>query len=226
MPMMSAIEQAFCRSVPWSAFTRRVAFPWAFDTTALQGAVLELGTGSGANAVALLGRYPKIRLTATDVDPAMLAAARKRMGRFGDRVDVQEADATALPFPDASFDAVVSLIMLHHVIDWESALGEAARVLRPGGMFAGYDLVVSRPARLLHRLDRSPYRLATASELHDRLAELAFTDIRVKHGLRGLVATFSARRPTLVGERTDARFDEGHALSDGSVHEVQHEIAS
>lgn len=226
MPMMSTIEQAVCRSVPWRAFTRRVAFPWALGTAQLKGAVLELGTGSGANAVALLDRYPEIWLTATDVDPAMLAAAGKRMARFGDRVNVQEADATAVPFPDASFDAVVSLIMLHHVIDWESALGEASRLLRPGGMFAGYDLVVSRPARLLHRLDRSPYRLATASALRSRLEELAFTDILVKHGLGGLVAAFSARRPPLVEEPTDARYDEASVLLDGSVHEVQHEIAS
>lgn len=196
MPVMSTIEQAFCRSLPWRAFTRRVVFPWAFDATQLSGEVLELGTGSGANAVELLARYPTIRLTATDVDPAMPAAARRRLDRFGDRIDVREADATALPFPDASFDAVVSLIMLHHVIDWERALAEVARVLCPGGILAGYDLVLSRPARVLHRLDRSPHRLASESGLVRRLDELAFTDTRVEARLGGLVARFSARTAT------------------------------
>lgn len=199
MPAMSLIEQAFCRSRPWRAFTRRVVLPWALGTTELHGEVLELGSGSGANATALLERYPSIRLTATDVDPAMLASARRCLRSFGDRVDVREADATALSFPDAAFDAVVSLIMLHHVIDWEQALAESVRVLRPGGLVAGYDLVQSLPARSLHRIDRSPHRLATAAALRGRLAELALVDIGVESRLGGLVARFSARRPLLPG---------------------------
>src|SRR5688572_7220057 len=130
MPIMSTVEQAWCRSAPWRAFTRRVVFPWAIGALDLHGDVLELGSGSGAMAAELLERYPAIRLTATDVDPAMRSDAAKRLAHFGDRVQVQEADATQLPFPDASFDAVVSFIMLHHVIAWEEALAEAARVLR------------------------------------------------------------------------------------------------
>src|SRR5688500_3718521 len=98
MPTMSKLEQAWCRSLPWRTFTRRVVFPWALPGDALTGDVLELGSGSGANAAELLDRYPAVRLTATDVDPRMLAAAGDRLARFGDRVTVQEADATNLPF--------------------------------------------------------------------------------------------------------------------------------
>jgi len=169
--------------------------PWALGATELEGEVLELGSGSGANATELLERYPSIRITATDVDPAMLASARRCLRSFGDRVDVREGDATALPFPDAGFDGVVSLIMLHHVIDWERALAESVRVLRPGGLVAGYDIVRSAPARALHRIDRAPHRLATAAALRGRMAELALVDIRVESRLGGLVARFSARRP-------------------------------
>ena len=70
----------------------------------------------------------------------------------------------ALKHGDASFDAGLSLLMLHHVIEWEQALAEIARVLRAGGQVIGYDLLDTRAARLLHRLDRSPLRLVTASE--------------------------------------------------------------
>ena len=49
--------------------------------------------------------------------------------------------------------------MLHHVIEWERAVTEAARVLRPGGSFVGYDLLASRMVSLVHRADRSPHRL-------------------------------------------------------------------
>lgn len=194
MPVMSAVEQAWCRSVPWRAFTRRVVFPWAIGAVALEGDVLELGSGSGAMAAELLNRYPGIRLTATDVDPAMRAAASKRLASFGERAVVREADATALPFADAGFDAVVSFIMLHHVLDWEQALAETARVLRPGGVLAGYDLVDSWMSRLTHRVDRSPHRMAGIEALRERLRELPFDDVAVAPALGGLVARFNARR--------------------------------
>jgi ubiquinone/menaquinone biosynthesis C-methylase UbiE len=197
MPVMSTLEQAWCRSLPWRQFTRRVVFPWAIGSTELHGDILELGSGSGAMAAELLERYPTIRLTATDVDPAMRSAAARRLERFGERVQVQEADATRLPFPDASFDGVVTFIMLHHVIDWEDALAEAARVLRPGGILAGYDLMLSGPNRLIHRLDRSPHRMATTDGLRSRLAALPFADISVRPGLGGTIARF-------CGHRTDA----------------------
>ena len=194
MPVMSRIEQAWCRSLPWRAFTRRVVFPWAIGDTELHGDVLELGSGSGAMAAALLDRYPEIRLTATDVDPAMRAAATSRLAHYGQRAEVREADATQLPFGDASFDAVISFIMLHHVIDWEQALAEIARVLRPGGLFAGYDLVESTMTRLTHRLDRSPHRMTTVEELRAGIGELPFGDITVDPSLGRLVTRFHARR--------------------------------
>ena len=194
MPVMSAIEQAWCRSLPWRAFTRRVVFPWALGTIDLRGDVLELGSGSGAMAEELLDHYPSIRLMATDVDPAMRSAAEARLARFGERVEVRHADAADLPFDDSCFDAVISFIMLHHVLDWERALAEAARVLRPGGSFSGYDLVESGLSRLTHRLDRSPHRMASVEELRDRLRDLPFDDITVAPGLGGLVARFRARR--------------------------------
>lgn len=194
MPVMSQIEQVWCRSLPWRAFTRRAVFPWALGGVELRGDVLELGSGSGAMAVELLDRFPAIRLTATDVDPAMRRAATTRLARYGDRAEVREADATRLPFPDGAFDGVVSFIMLHHVIDWERALAEIARVLRPGGIVAGYDLVASGPNRLLHRLDGSHSRPAPAAGLRAELASLPFDDVAVSTGLAGLVARFAARR--------------------------------
>ena len=201
MPVMSAIEQAWCRSLPWRAFTRRVVFPCAVGDTNLRGEVLELGSGSGAMAAALLDRYPTIRLTASDVDPAMRAAAVERLAPYGDRVEVREADAISLPFDDGSFDAVVSFIMLHHVIDWEQALAEIARVLRPGGVLVGYDLVESPLSRVTHRLDRSPHRVASVAGLRTRLGELPFAATTVAPALGGLVTRFRAERAPTGGDR-------------------------
>lgn len=194
MPAMSTVERALCRSLPWRLFTRRVVVPWVIGPAELHGDVLELGSGSGAMAEELLERYPGIRMTVTDVDPAMRVAAARRLERFGDRARVQEADATQLPFGDASFDGVVSFIMLHHVIAWEDALAETARVLRPGGLLAGYDLMRSGPNRLLHRHDDAGHRLATADALHSRLAALPLADVTVRPGLGGTVARFRGQR--------------------------------
>jgi ubiquinone/menaquinone biosynthesis C-methylase UbiE len=188
------MERAACRSAPWHLFTRRVVLPWAMGPAELDGEILELGSGSGAMAAELLARYPTIRITATDVDPLMRAAARARLEPFGDRAQVQEADAVRLPFEDASFDGVVSFIMLHHVIAWEDALGEVARVLRPGGVLAGYDLMRAGPNRLLHRGAAPHHRMATAEALRSRLAELPLSDISVGPALGGMVVRFRGRR--------------------------------
>lgn len=134
MPSMSTIESLFCRSTPWEAATRRWVLPWALQGVRPTGRVLEIGGGGGAMAAQLLAASApadQVQLTVTDFDPVMVAAAQDRLQRFGDRAQARVADAAALPFGDDEFDTVVSFIMLHHVVDWEQALREAVRVLRP-----------------------------------------------------------------------------------------------
>lgn len=130
MPVMSGIESAFCRSAPWGSFARRVVLPWALDGHQLTGDVLEIGGGSGAMADGVARRFPSAHLTVTDVDGVMVSASQARLVHH-QHVTARRADLTALPFDDASFDAVTSYLMLHHVIAWQEALAEAARVLRP-----------------------------------------------------------------------------------------------
>ncbi len=194
MPAMSPFEAAFCRGAGWRAFASRIVLPWALQGERLDGEVLEIGAGSGAMAAQLLASRSRLRMTVTDFDEAMVAAARARLARFADRANVRQADAARLPFPDGTFDAVVSFIMLHHVIDWHAALGEAVRVLRPGGVLVGYDLVASRPARWLHQAEGARHRLMAASELRDRLAALPVEAVRLRPGLAGLVVRFTARK--------------------------------
>ncbi len=111
---MSAIEGAFCRSAPWRVLARRTVLPWALGGVGLSGEVLEIGGGSGAMAEGVAPLFPDVRLTVTDVDEDMVASARRRLAQRGN-VQVQPADVTALPFGDASFNAVTSYLMLHHV---------------------------------------------------------------------------------------------------------------
>ena len=103
---------------------------------------LEIGHGPGDLAIRLAGRVPRLRLTGLDLDPAMVAiAARKAVaaGASG-RVRFVEGDVASLPFPDETFDLVVSTFSTHHWPDAAAGFAEIRRVLRPGGRAMVYDL--------------------------------------------------------------------------------------
>ena len=196
MTAMSSIEAAFCRSAPWRGFARHAILPWALNGQTVGPDVLEIGAGSGAMAYELLRRDPAIRLTAADIDPAMVTAATIRLRPYGDRATAVQADAGHLDLPDHSFDTVCTWLMLHHTIDWAAVLAEAARVLRPGGTLVGYDLTDSAPSRLTHRADRSEHRMIRPDELRDGLTAAGFTGASVVSAWAGLTMRFQATRDT------------------------------
>jgi ubiquinone/menaquinone biosynthesis C-methylase UbiE len=103
------------------------------------GSVLDVGTGPGMFLVELAKRRPDLRLTGVDPSADMVGAAQRNLVPFGDRASVRAGDAARLPFPDGTFDLVVSSISLHHWDDVASAVPELARVLRPGGRVHIYD---------------------------------------------------------------------------------------
>jgi ubiquinone/menaquinone biosynthesis C-methylase UbiE len=90
--------------------------------------VLEVGCGTGL----ILSRLAPIARSVTGVDlsEGMLARAREK------GLNVLQADALHLPFPDASFDAAVCFKVLPHIPDVRGALAEMTRVVRPGGILA------------------------------------------------------------------------------------------
>jgi ubiquinone/menaquinone biosynthesis C-methylase UbiE len=98
-------------------------------------AVLDLGCGYCYHTTRLA--RSDLAITAADFSEAALAHARETLREAGiaDRVTLRQADATRLPFADASFDGVVMWGVLMHIPECEKALGEIARVLKPGGKF-------------------------------------------------------------------------------------------
>ena len=149
-------------------------------------------------AAELLTRDRPLTMTVTDFDERMVAAASERLAEFGDRVVVRQADAIALPFPDGSFDAVLSWIMLHHTAQWEKALAESVRVLRPGGHVVGYDLVAKAPIRLLHRHEGSHSRAMRIAELRAVVRDLPLDQVVLSPGLAGFVVRFLLRKHVAV----------------------------
>ena len=96
--------------------------------------MLDVATGGGHTA---LHFAPHVReVVATDLTPRMLAAAEEHLRQAGaSNVSFRLADAEALPFPDADFDLITCRIAPHHFQHPVRFVSEAARVLRPGGLF-------------------------------------------------------------------------------------------
>lgn len=104
---------------------------------------LEVGCGAGPNLVWLTQRG--ILASGVDIAPTALELARRNLAAAAppDRIGrLEQASASALPFPDAHFDGVLEACVFQHLpkADRIAAFAEVGRVLRPGGIFAGYML--------------------------------------------------------------------------------------
>src|SRR5947209_18817651 len=102
--------------------------------------VLDVATGTGAVARELIARTG-CTVVGLDQSPQMLAEARRRLPSH---VKLVEGTAEALPFPDASFDALTFTYLLRYVSDPATTLRELARVVKPGGTIAGLEFAVPR----------------------------------------------------------------------------------
>jgi len=118
----------------------------------LEGDVLELGAGTGAN----LPHHPRdlSRLVLTEPDKHMRRQLEARAREHRPDAEVTPASASALPFADASFDAVVSTLVLCSVPELDTTLREVWRVLKPGGRFLFLEHVAAAPGTGRRRLQR------------------------------------------------------------------------
>jgi SAM-dependent methyltransferase len=166
--------------------------PWRGDES-----VLDVGCGRGLLLVAAARRLTTGRATGLDLWQAEdltgnrpeATLANARLEQVADRVEVKTGDMRAMPFPDASFDLVVSNVAIHNVYDHEgreATMREVARVLRPGGRVVICDI-------------RHVAQYASA------LAHHGLTDVRrVGSRLLGLVlavVTFGSLRPDIAVAR-------------------------
>lgn len=130
-------ERWFCRSsvrklVQW----REVSFFRASRPLPPGAKVLEIGCGDGGGAGIFCRTFSPGLYHGLDLDAAMIRVAARRIWKGPGVVPrFLIGDAEHLPYPDATFDAVVNFGIIHHLPDWRQGIAEVARVLRPGGVF-------------------------------------------------------------------------------------------
>lgn len=186
---MNRVHRWLCRSSHWQKTVETEILPWVLDGLDLGANVLEVGPGPGITTDLLRTRVP--HLTCVEIDDALAASLARRMS--GRNVTVIHEDASAMSLANAAFDGAVCFTMLHHVPSTalqDRLLAEVARVLRPGGIFAGVDSLYSRAFGLLHLFDTMV--VVDPRTFPQRLEAAGFDDVEIEmnpHAFR-----FRARR--------------------------------
>ena len=107
----------------------------------VEGKVLDVGTGPGTLVRDIARRFPQLQVYGIDLSEEMIRLSREHASseQLEERVHFDVGDVAHLPYPDQSFDMVVSTISQHHWHELEQPLRDLYRVLRPGGRLWIYD---------------------------------------------------------------------------------------
>ena len=139
--------------------------------------VLEIGCGRGVGTEIIFKRFRAREVHAFDIDPEMVELATKGLSGYGpDRLTLYVGDAAAIAEENSSFDAVFDFGIIHHLPEWQRAVAEVARVLRPGGRFF-FEEVTN------HALNRWSYRTFLDHPKENRLSSEEFVAELERHGI-------------------------------------------
>jgi SAM-dependent methyltransferase len=129
-PLRAGIQELECRYL--QGLGRR----------SLRGKVaMEVGCGAGYGVDAILNVFGVGRVDAFDLDGELVEHARARLARRGRQVRVFQGDCEAIDVPPESYDAVFDFAVVHHVKRWRRAIEQVFRVLKPGGLFYGVEVL-------------------------------------------------------------------------------------
>lgn len=189
------------------------------ESVAAGGTLCDVACGTGDLAFAAGNSRPDLRVIATDVSTRMLALAASRAAPSGGRVMVSAGDLSTLPLPPESVDAVTAGYALRNTPDWRQAIGELARVIRPGGHLFTLDFFLPRSRLwragflgwlhvagraigwLWHRepmaygyIAHSVQHFTTIADFSTALAGAGFEVLAVRRHLAGGIAIHHARK--------------------------------
>lgn len=139
--------------------------------------LLEVGCGAGLTTKAIAHVLDPSHLSAFDFSDEQVARARRRLSDR-EMIDIRQANATAMPYDDHSFDAILEIGILHHIPAWRAALPEVVRVLRPGGTFCFAEPSKGRLTRGMYRM--FPHPSEAMFEREELLRELRHAGLSVR----------------------------------------------
>ncbi len=145
--------------------------------------VLGVGCGTGTLAIALRAKVgPGGEVVGIDAAPEMIAVARDKAAKRGADIDFRVGLIEEIPFPDDSFDLVLSSFMLHHLPEdvRQEGLAEIRRVLKPGGRFLVVDLAVHGDSFVGHVMALLGHgERGDASELSAIMDDAGFGEVEI-----------------------------------------------
>jgi SAM-dependent methyltransferase len=155
--------------------------------------ILDAGCGTGKTAAYLAKEY-RCSVTGLDLNQMMLEKAKKRMEREGVSIALVHGNIEHLPFPDASFDFVLTESVISFA-DISQTLQEMHRVLKPGGYVAGMEMTVERclypdEKREIKKLYGADEYL-TESDWYSRLTQTGFTHVNIVHGSTAAMSQYT-----------------------------------
>jgi ubiquinone/menaquinone biosynthesis C-methylase UbiE len=173
---MNRAHHWICRSRWWKQSLATELIPWALEGLSLGPTTLEIGCGPGVSTAVLARRTTS--LTCVELDPSQALWLSDQLP--GTHTRILCGDASALPLNASSFHSVVGFTMLHHVKPTgkqDALFREVARVLQPGGVFAGTDSCDGRLFRMLHWGDT--LQPPDPESLPQRLRAAGFDDVEM-----------------------------------------------
>ena len=164
--------------------------------------VLDIGSGLGGPARTLAERYG-CRVTGIDLTEAFCRTAEVLSGwvGLGERVSFWQGDATAMPFEDGSFDAAMTIHVAMNIAAKDALYAQARRVLKPGGLFAVYDVLQGEGGEVIFPVpwarEPSISHLATPEEMEALLTAAGFSILDREDSTEESLAWFEKRLAVL-----------------------------
>lgn len=161
------------------------------------GLILDAGTGTARIPILMIQRCPQWQIIGIDLAPSMLAVGQANVERsgLGQQIQLELVDAKQLPYPDASFDMIVSNSLVHHLPSPLPFLVELKRVLKPNGAVLLRDLIRPASAEILNAIveqvaaecnahqkqlfQDSLYAAFTLDEVKELMQQAGLTDVEV-----------------------------------------------
>jgi ubiquinone/menaquinone biosynthesis C-methylase UbiE len=156
--------------------------------------ILEIGCGNGIGTRLIHEYFQPSELIATEYDESLVEVTKEKVKDLN--ILVEQADATKFRFTNNEFDAVVGLSVIHHIPNWEEALDELHRIIKPNGLLIIKELSIDTFSTFFGRISRKfvehPYdEMFSKDEFINYLKQKGFIiEVLMPHSMLGFLSDF------------------------------------